>query len=338
MNKCYYSALASSAKRGLVATLLPLLIPGLTSLVWPLHAEADAIQTVIIQSAIRKYEWTTTIAGEQRRAVIWTPLERREPAPLVVFLHGRDGDPYTGGGTAPKSESNQFFHGLWGGAYVAYAEGTNFDGNGNGWRIRFPHVHSYCGRSKDLAYFDELISHLTTSGKIDKSRIFVAGHSSGGFFTLALAELRPWIARAFAVHGAYTSYAPVKQKIKCSNSYSDGIDTGRAVLQNSTIRANPAPMLFIYGVQEDTVLDTTLMYHTDCEKFTRFQNSIIQLNRKNNSGPVDCAKHNFMTDSRRQIFARMGPKGAETQVQSHRGDHSWPPKASEWVIDYFKAQ
>ncbi|MEM1433915.1 MAG: tectonin domain-containing protein [Pseudomonadota bacterium] len=166
-----------------------------------------------------RYEWVATIAGEPRRAIVWAPRAHLgNPAPVVLFFHGR-------GNGLVSSEPGREFHRRWPEAYVVYGEGTSTfdDRSGIGWGLRFPHLLYSCGRRKDLDYFDALLDHLEQEQNVDLNRVYVAGHSSGGFFTFSLAELRADRIRAVAVNGAYPSYVPVAVHIDCGNTYRDAI-------------------------------------------------------------------------------------------------------------------
>ena len=223
--------------------------------------------------------------------------------------------------------------------YIVYAEGTNYDkrpDGSNAWVLRFPHISTECNdKNKDLAYVQAIIDHLDQEENADITNMGAFGHSNGGFFTLSLAQLWPKTFKAFASHGSYTSYAPSPSLIDCSNSYKNAIDKSMATFHNAQIIPNPAPTLFIFGTEDETLhSNIPSVYKEDCAKFSYFQNSVLQLCIKNKSEMPNCANSNFMTTFTRQIFpAKQG--GAETQVQVYKGDHSWKPKVTDWMASYF---
>ena len=284
-----------------------------------------------------RYEWTATVSGEARRAIVWASTTKGSDAPLLVYFHGRGGD-------AEDSETRREFHTLWPEATVAYAEGTNFDNRpdgANGWEIRFPHVYSTCNLQKDFLYVTELISALRDAHNVDSDRIFLAGHSSGGFFTLALTEILSGTPRAVAALGAYTSFAPLPNLIDCANTYADGIVPQNDVTSNlalQTIVLNPVPTLFLFGRDEDTIKDNPLAYDADCGKWSYFRISIDQLARKNGSAPALCDNNaSYMAQFTEQELPSAGGSGVATRIRPYPDDHSWPAEANTWVVDYFKS-
>ena len=289
------------------------------------------VLTMLTGCGRTSYEWTTTIDNEGRRAVIWPSNARSDEAPVVVYFHGRGGD-------AADSESRRDFHTLWPEAIVVYAEGTNFDNRPNGargWEIRFPHVYNACGNSKDFVYVSELLDHLESTWSVNSDRIFFAGHSSGGFFTLSLSELMSERLAAVAALGAYASFAPLPGSFDCNNTYSDGIAEGVSV-NNLAVSANPVPTFFIFGDKENTIRNNSIVYSPDCGKWSYFQNSAYQIARKNSSVNPDCtASASFMSNYSTQIYEGVGPGSRPTRL--YNDDHSWPNDANTWVIDYFKS-
>lgn len=279
------------------------------------------------------YEWTTTVGGEARRALIWPSTRASVEAPVVVYFHGRGGD-------AEDSQQRRGFHELWPEAVVAYAEGTNHDGRTDGslaWQIRFPHVFSACGLKKDFDYVTELLKHVEDTWNVDSDRIFFSGHSSGGFFTLSLSQLMSERVAAVAALGAYTSFAPLPTAFDCTDTYTDGIVPG-VTLGDLAITANPVPTFLLFGDDEDTIRDNSIVYDPDCGTWSYFQNSVYQIARKNSSSNPPCTPtESFMSDYSPQVLPGIGPGSAETRIRLYDGPHSWPSAANQWVIDYFKS-
>ena len=272
------------------------------------------------------YVWATTIDGESRRAIIWKPSNECITAPVLIYFHGRGGD-------AEDSEQRRKFHDLLTSAYIVYAEGTNFDDrpdNAFGWETRFPHINEECRKDKDLKYLTKLLAHLDNDDKVNMDRIGIAGHSSGGFFTLSLAELLPDLFSGFACLGSYSSYAISSSLIDCNNTYEDAMNIPFINQYNDLIPANPAPTFFIFGTMENTIKANEIVYNSDCDEFSYFQNSIVQICKKNDVA-LDC-DDDYMDTFQRLTFGQ-GQK--EVQVQKYNDDHSWPTEANQWVADYF---
>jgi polyhydroxybutyrate depolymerase len=78
----------------------------------------------------------------------------------------------------------------WPQAIVVYPQGlptmTSLDpkGSNNGWEVRASESN------KDVQFFDEMLKSIENKYKVNKSKIFVMGHSNGGFFSYTLWALR----------------------------------------------------------------------------------------------------------------------------------------------------
>lgn len=125
--------------------------------------------------------------------------DRAKPAPLVVSLHGYG---------APNGESHARMLGLGAfadeeGFVLAYPDGT-VDSRGK----RFWNATDACcnfdGKPvDDVAYVSWLIDDVAAKVPIDPARVYVVGHSNGGFFAHRLAcDLSPRIAAAVSIAGA----------------------------------------------------------------------------------------------------------------------------------------
>ena len=280
------------------------------------------------------YTLELNIAGEDRKAIIVRPVNECIKSPVLFYFHGR-------GGTAKNSQAGLKLHNisLLNNMFIVYTEGTNYDNRPvptNAWVIRFPHISTECRlKNKDLAYVQAIIDHLDQNENADISRMGASGHSNGGFFTLSLAELWPDKFMGFASHGSYSSYAPSSSLIDCDNSYVNAIDKSNATTNNANITINPAPTLYMFGVWDSTLhSNVPAVYKADCKEFSYFQNAVLQLCIKNNSEMPDCDSKNFMTTFSRQTFPAL-QGGAETQVQVHMGNHSWPSEANTWIAEFF---
>ena len=127
-----------------------------------------------------------------------TGLDRSKPAPLVVFFHGygASGASILGGfGMKGAADAHGFI--------LAYPDGT-VDSQGN----RFWNATSACcnfdhAHVDDVAYAAWLIDDVASKVSIDRKRVYVTGHSNGGFLALRLAcDLAPRVAAAVSLAGA----------------------------------------------------------------------------------------------------------------------------------------
>jgi polyhydroxybutyrate depolymerase len=124
--------------------------------------------------------------------------DRARPAPLVIFFHGY--------GSTGESSARGF--GLDAAAdahgFVLAAPDGTIDAQGR----RFWNATNACCNFEnvdvdDVAYAAWLIDDVAGKVPIDRKRVYVAGHSNGGFMALRLAcDLSPRIAAAVSLAGA----------------------------------------------------------------------------------------------------------------------------------------
>jgi len=121
------------------------------------------------------------VAGVRREALVAFPKKRKEPSPVIFAFHGH-------GGTARFSAWKFDFHKLWPEAICVYPQGLRTpvpridpEGKMSGWQ-------KFLGdqNDRDLAFFDVMLASLKQDRQVDPQRIYVAGHSNGGFFTYLL--------------------------------------------------------------------------------------------------------------------------------------------------------
>jgi poly(3-hydroxybutyrate) depolymerase len=121
-------------------------------------------------------------AGLSRRYVIASPGgDATAPRALVFVLHGR-GD--TGAGIR-ASMGARLEAAAGGEAVVVYPDGLE-----RVWDMRPDGV--------DVALFDAILAKVSAQVAIDPSRVFVTGHSFGGWMSNALGCARPRVVRAIA--------------------------------------------------------------------------------------------------------------------------------------------
>jgi polyhydroxybutyrate depolymerase len=106
----------------------------------------------------------------------------KTPAPLVVMFHGY-------GATAleqeyyfqlvPASETHGFLY--------AYADGTLDKTNERFWNADDACCDLYHAGVDDVAYFDAIVGDVKAKYNVDPKRIYVVGHSNGGFMSHRLA-------------------------------------------------------------------------------------------------------------------------------------------------------
>ena len=133
-------------------------------------------------------ERTWKIGDLERRALVHVPKPADVPAagaPLVYVFHGHGGN--------PRNVARSFaIHELWPEAIVVYPEGlptksilVDPEGKKPGWQM----TEGLEG-DRDLAFFDAMDASLSKELKVDRSRVYVTGHSNGGGFTYLLWQTR----------------------------------------------------------------------------------------------------------------------------------------------------
>lgn len=144
---------------------------------------------------------TIAVDGKERAFVLVEPKEIApvRSYPLVLVFHGDGGDA-------------RGFHDAWpfervsgGDAFLAYP-----DGIGRTWDLET------LKDNRDERFVVTLIDHLADAHPIDRTRVFAAGYSSGGFFANVLACHRPGLLRAIASNAGG---APYNQLETWSNGY-----------------------------------------------------------------------------------------------------------------------
>lgn len=273
------------------------------------------------------------VEGEQRRALVY-PARRAsssEPAPVVLYFHGHGGDVY-------DSAALCRFHSLWPEAVVAYAEGTPVTAHGfpstqpeRGWQLRFPYKYAL-GQTKDLTYVHQLLHQLRQRHITDSSRIYAVGHSSGGFFTFSLTQLMPHAFARFAVVGAYSRFKV--ELVDAGSALAN--QAGPLPLVQSDHAALPRPILYLFG-KNDTVFDQdspTPEPGWHATQMSRSRRTLVELAKRNActipTGSFWAASVQLSPPSQWQHL------GAPVTWQLYDGDHSWPPTASDLVVQFFR--
>jgi polyhydroxybutyrate depolymerase len=129
---------------------------------------------------------TVDVHGHSRTFDVAAPAQNdtEHGYPLVFVFHG-------GGGSADGARTTFHFADIAGDkAVFVYPQGT--DGN---WDLDSPTADN-----EDVAFFDAMLTTLSESHCIDRSRVFATGSSMGGYFTNQLACRRGDVLRGIAPH------------------------------------------------------------------------------------------------------------------------------------------
>ena len=144
--------------------------------------------------------------------------------PLVIALHGRGGSGQRmvrWSGFDAKADREGFL--------LVAPEGT---GDPRGWYTGF----GPGGTIDDVGFIGALIDTLSAHYRVDRARVYVAGHSNGGVLAYHIAsDLSPRIAAAAVVAGAI------------------GVRSGNGVVTRIETPRAPVPMLILHGDADDVV-------------------------------------------------------------------------------------
>lgn len=126
--------------------------------------------------------------GGDRPVTIDVPAnyDKNTPTPLIVLLHG-----YSAGGFVQKAYFGFDLLVDEAGVIVVAPDGT-VDSGGN----RFWNATDYCcnfngSTVDDVAYIAKLITDISAEWNIDPKRVYVTGHSNGGFMSYRMACEHP---------------------------------------------------------------------------------------------------------------------------------------------------
>ena len=146
------------------------------------------------------------------------------PVPLVIALHGRGGSGERmvhWSGLDAKADAEGFL--------LVAPDGT---GNPRGWYTGF----APGGGIDDVGFIGALIDTVAGRYRVDRGRVYVAGHSNGGVLAHRIAsDLSPRIAAAAVVAGAIG--------VRAGDGRTSSIEPPRA----------PVPILIIHGDADDVV-------------------------------------------------------------------------------------
>lgn len=133
---------------------------------------------------LSRREWT--VDGSQRTALVHIPTQAgTKPSALVFVFHGH-------GGTMEEAAKQFAIHKHWPAAIVVYMQGLKTPqgndpkGQHSGWQY-LPGEQ----KDRDVHFFDTVLADLSEKYKVDDKRVFAAGFSNGGGFSIAL-----WSARS----------------------------------------------------------------------------------------------------------------------------------------------
>ena len=259
----------------------------------PVHAQKQGTTSRTLESSGEQREFLLHIPRRYKQAA------KKAPVPLVVMLHGRTGSgrvassPYYGWKQlADKEDFVVVFP-------TALGEPTSWKG---AWRGK---------PTEDSVFLAELIDLLQDELKIDPDRVFMTGHSSGGFMSFSFA----------ATHGdKVAAIAPVA-----------GLAVGRGK------PALPVSLISFHGMEDDVV-----PYEKSPWGTPNAPESAALFAKHNGCGPV--ARTELKKGLVHLDLWKDGDAGTEVALYSiAAGGHGWPRggrksvAATALIWEFFKA-
>lgn len=219
------------------------------------------------------------VAGERRTYELYRPPGAGARPPLVVALHGRGSS-----GRELRAYSGWDAVADRAGAVVAYPDSFT-----EGWR-------SEPGARQDVRFLTRLIGRLVAREDVDRSRVYVTGHSSGGFMSFRMACDRSGLVAGIGpVAGAQTP------------------DCAR--------EPGPVRVAAVHGTADDVVP------YAGADWLPSAHDSVRAWVRHN-----DCAPRPRTTRTGRIRTETWRGCDAAVRLVSVRGaDHGYPPAASRWI-------
>jgi polyhydroxybutyrate depolymerase len=134
-------------------------------------------------SKLQRLTWK--IGDDTREALVYSPPRTGKKRPVVFAFHGH-------GGRSEYAARKFAFHELWPEAVCVYPQGLptavpviDKDGKFPGWQKGLGDQ-----KDRDLAFFDAMLKTMKADHEADEARVYVAGHSNGGYFTYTLLAAR----------------------------------------------------------------------------------------------------------------------------------------------------
>lgn len=162
-----------------------------------------------------------TVGGVERTYQLFAPEGAKPKAPLVIVLHGR-----LGSAAQVREHSGFDEEARKRGALVLYPQGIDRQWS-DARQLTLKPERRMAGRD-DVGFILALVDKLVAEGRVDPTRVYVAGHSNGGFMALTLLCTH---AERFAGAGVVAASLP---KAECAPS-------------------RPVPLMLFHGTADSLV-------------------------------------------------------------------------------------
>jgi polyhydroxybutyrate depolymerase len=275
-----------------------------TCLVLAFVISTTALRAAAGQPTTRQW----TVDGVTREAMVYVPDSARtkpttQPSPVIFFFHGRGG--------RMQGAAKLAFEKAWPEAIVVYPQALrtpgliqDVEGKQFAWQVK-PQMAG----DRDLKFFDAMLDSIQKDYHVDPDRIYSAGHSNGGQFTLLLWQTCADRIAAFATAGA--AFAPIILNP----------DAEDVIVPVKT----PRPILFIAGEKDN-------------DHFPWQQRSIGIARRINHCGDGAGGGKPWDDDAHRTFYPSEdgGPDGTPVLAYIHPAGHALPSDATAVITKFFK--
>jgi polyhydroxybutyrate depolymerase len=181
---------------------------------WPALALASALLAASASEASANE--TIIVDGVRRTYAIEAPAGGAGARPVVFFLHGAGGsaDAIARDGWSAEARREGFLLVGLQGLPVDPARPSDLRGNPNIWNDGSGRGRRTAADEADVRYFDAVLAAVEKTYPVDRSRIYVAGHSNGASMSFRLAEERGDEIAAIAVlAGGVQMAAPPRRPV-----------------------------------------------------------------------------------------------------------------------------
>ena len=116
--------------------------------------------------------------GRPFSVIVPTTYQKSKPAPLILALHG-----YTSSGDETEKYLQLASVAQKKGILYVHPDGTQDDAANRFWNATPACCNFYSSKVNDEAYLMSIIDSVSKKYNVDQKRIYVVGHSNGGFMT-----------------------------------------------------------------------------------------------------------------------------------------------------------
>ena len=145
---------------------------------------------------------TLTVASVARKVELYLPASLAKGAPLLITLHGTNDDAQrminASGAKDLADQEDLVVASPWG-RQISSGDWDNHGGNERYWRT-YPETDP--NQNPDLLLVRAIITEARRAYSIDPRRVYLLGHSNGGFFAITAAMALPRQIAAFAANSS----------------------------------------------------------------------------------------------------------------------------------------